>query len=60
MLQERLNDLAMCSIEKDTLIWMTLILIQFLKILHQEMPEDGFFKELKHYIFILGNHKSYC
>jgi len=42
MLQERLNDLAMCSIEKDTLIWMTLILIQFLKILHQEMPEDGF------------------
>ena len=42
MLQERLNDLAMCSIEKDTLIWMTLILIQFLKILHQEMPEVGF------------------
>ena len=30
MSQERLNGLAMCSIEKD--IWMTLILIQFLKI----------------------------
>ena len=44
MLQERLNSLAMCSIEKDTLIWMTLILIQFSKILHQEIPEDGFYK----------------
>ena len=41
MLQERLNGLAMCSIEKD-IFWITLILIQFLKILHQEMPEDGF------------------
>ena len=50
MLQGRLNGLAMCSIEKD--IWMTLILIQFLKILHQEMPEDGFLQRTEALYFI--------
>jgi len=40
MLQERLNGLAMCSIEKDILD--KLISILFLKILHQEMLEGGF------------------
>jgi hypothetical protein len=36
-LQQRLNGLGRCSIEKDTLT--TLILILFLMILHQKMPE---------------------
>jgi len=51
MSQERLNGLAMCSIEKD--IWMTLILIQFLKFLHQEMPEDGFLQRTEALYFYL-------
>jgi len=51
MSQERLNGLAMCSIEKD--IWMTLILIQFLKFLHQEMPEDSFLQRTEALYFYL-------
>jgi len=51
MSQEKLNGLAMCSIEKD--IWMTLILIQFLKFLHQEMPEDSFLQRTEALYFYL-------
>ena len=45
LLQERLNGLARVSLRRifwTTLILMTLILIQLLKILHQEMYEGSF------------------
>ena len=46
MLQERLNGLAMCSIEKDILdkIDLDIVIEDFL---HQEMPEGGFLKSTK-------------
>ena len=42
MLQERLNDLAICNIEKD--IFDTSDLESVLEDLHQEMPKDIFLK----------------
>jgi hypothetical protein len=46
-----LNGLDMCGIEKD--IWETLISIQFLKILHQEMPENNILQSTETLLYYL-------
>jgi hypothetical protein len=51
MLQERLNGLAVCNIEKDILN--TVDLEMLLKILNQEMPKDAFLKSTKAMYFYL-------
>ena len=42
------------------IFWMTLILIELLKILHQEMPEGSFLQGTKALYFYLGNYSGYC